>query len=112
MSSPSSPALQELYQLDISSPNFGDMLCNALYKREYEQCVPIIGDGDLAWLVGYLDKVRRYVVPPHLPLKSRHSLSTILNVREPRPASVCESSDAYAGSGACSQHPTRFRPKI
>ena len=57
MSSPSSPALQQLYHLDRSSPDFHDQLCNVFYESEYSQCVPNLVGDDLVWLVDYLDKV-------------------------------------------------------
>ena len=57
MSSPGSPALQQLYHLDRSSSDFHDRLCNVFYGSEYSQCVPNLEGDDLVWLVDYLDKV-------------------------------------------------------
>ena len=69
MSSPSSLALQQFHQLDKSSPDFPDKLCNVLYGEEYTKCVLILQGDDLMWLVDYLDKVRRRVNFPYSPLK-------------------------------------------
>ena len=69
MSLPSSPALQQLNSLERSSPDFHDQFCNVLYGEEYVQCVPNIQGDDLAWLVNYLDKVRRRVALLRSPLK-------------------------------------------
>ncbi|KAF9644740.1 hypothetical protein BDM02DRAFT_3121408 [Thelephora ganbajun] len=68
MASSSSPALRKLHNLDTSSSDFGDQLCNALYGKEYDQCVPNLQGDDLVWLVDYLEKVRRCVALPHPPL--------------------------------------------
>lgn len=51
--------LEELRGLDVSSPNFGNKLCDILYRTEYLQCVSDLKDEDLVWLVNYLDTVRR-----------------------------------------------------
>ena len=64
MSSPGSPALQQLYHLDRSSSDFHDRLCNVFYGSEYSQCVPNLEGDDLVWLVDYLDKVCRRVTFP------------------------------------------------
>ena len=69
MSSPSSPALQQFHQLDKSSPDFHDKLCNVLYGEEYTQCVLILQGDDLVWLVDYLDRVRCCVSFSYSPLK-------------------------------------------
>ena len=67
MSSPSAPALQQLHHLDRSSPDFHDRLCNVFYGREYSQHVPDLQGDDLVWLIDYLDKVRRRIVPLYSP---------------------------------------------
>ena len=54
---PNSPALQTLYHLDGSSPEFHDRFSDTLYGEEYQRCVPDLRDGDLLWLVDYLDEV-------------------------------------------------------
>jgi len=69
MSSPNSPALQQLHRLDRSSPEFHDQLCNVFYGEDYQKCVPNLQGDDLVWLVDYLDKVRRHVAFPYTPLK-------------------------------------------
>jgi len=53
--------LQQLLRLDRFSSKFDDRICNILYGEEYQQCVPNLKNDDLAWLVEYLDKVRRRV---------------------------------------------------
>ena len=63
MSSPSSPTLQRLDRLDKSSPGFHDQLCSVFYGKEYVRCVPSLQPDDIAWLVDYLDTVRRQIVP-------------------------------------------------
>ena len=77
MPSPNFPALQRLHQLDKSSPDFHDKLCNVLYGEEYTQCVLILQGDDLVWLVDYLDKVRRYVNFPYSPLKPAQALDDL-----------------------------------
>ena len=70
MSPPISPTLQRLNSLERSSPDFHDQLRSVLYGKDYVQCVPSLQGDDLAWLVNYLDEVRRRVVLLHSPLKS------------------------------------------
>ena len=65
MASPNSPALQKLNNLDTSSPNFQDQLCNTLYGKEYTDCVQGLKGGDPTWLVNYLDMVRLRVSFTH-----------------------------------------------
>jgi len=60
----SSPPLQWLRHLDRSSLMFHDQLCNILYGEAYQKCVPNLRGDDLVWLVEYLNKVRRHIVPP------------------------------------------------
>jgi hypothetical protein len=67
MSSPTPPALQRLHRLNRSLSGFHDQLSNALYGREYRQCVPNLQGDDLAWLVDYLDKVCCRIALPHSP---------------------------------------------
>ena len=69
MSSPSPTALQQLHQLDTSSPGFQHQLSDALYGAEYKQCVPHLNLEDLTWLVDYLDKVRFYTALHHSQFK-------------------------------------------
>jgi len=61
--------LQQLRGLDGSSPGFRDWLSNILYGEEYKQCVSSLQGDDLAWLVDYMDKVRRCAALPCSPLK-------------------------------------------
>ena len=108
MSSPSSPALQQLHHLDRALPNFHDQLCNILYGEEYIQCAPNLQGEDLVWIVDYLDKVRRRVLLPRSPLSQRRlSMVSILPVL--LFASVCVNSETDAVMGGYSQHHTRFR---
>ena len=79
MASPSSPALQKLHNLDTSSSNFQDQLCNALYGKEYMDCIQGLKGDDPTWLVNYLDKVRLRVPLAHSIFKSTQAL----NVLEP-----------------------------
>lgn len=74
MSSPSSPALQQLHRLDGSSSGFHDQLSKVLYGKEYRRCVPTLHGDDSMWLVDYLDKVRRHIALPHSPLKPTQAL--------------------------------------
>ena len=69
MSSPSSPALQQLHHLDRSSPDFHDKLCNVFYGRDYNGCVSNLQADDLVWLADYLDKVCHRAAVPHSPLQ-------------------------------------------
>jgi len=55
MSLPSSPALQKL--------------SNVLYGEEYTLYVTNLQGDGLVWLVDYLDKVHRHIVPPYSPFK-------------------------------------------
>ena len=64
MSSPSFPALQQLYHLNGSSSGFHDRLKDVLYGEEYRQCVQNLQRDDLVWLVNYLDNVRRRIALP------------------------------------------------
>ena len=65
MSSPTSPALQQLNRLNRSSPEFQDQLNNVIYGEEYRQCVQNLEGDDMVWLVDYLDKVRLHATSPH-----------------------------------------------
>ena len=76
MSSPSPPALQQLGQLNGSSPSFHDQLSKVLYGKEYKQCVPDLQRDDLM-LVDYLDKVRRRISSPYSSLKSAQALDCL-----------------------------------
>lgn len=69
MSLPSSPVLQQLHRLDGSSSRFHDQVSNTLYGEDYQRCVRNLHGDDSAWLVDYLDKVRRRVALPRSPLR-------------------------------------------
>ena len=60
---PSSPALQKLHSLEMSSPNFQDQLSNAFYGKEYAECVRNLEGDDVTWLINFLDKVRPCLPP-------------------------------------------------
>ena len=68
MTSTNFPALQRLYRLDRSSPEFHNQLSKVLYGEEYQQCLPNLQHGDLAWLIDYLDTVCRHVILHLSPL--------------------------------------------
>ena len=61
--SPSSPALQKLHNLEMSSPNFQDQLSNAFYGKEYAECMRDFEGDDVTWLINFLDKVRPCLPP-------------------------------------------------
>ena len=69
MPPPDPPTLQNLHRLDRSSPEFNGQLSDTLYGEEYQRCVPDLRDGDLLWLVDYLDKVCHHEIFPHSSLK-------------------------------------------
>jgi hypothetical protein len=77
MSSPTSTVLQQLNRLDISSPGFRDQLDDFLYGEEYKECVRNPQNGDLVWLVEYLDKVHLRVALPRSPLKLAQALDSL-----------------------------------
>lgn len=52
--------LQQLDNLDKSSPQFSDQLTSLLYEEGYKRCIPGLPDKDVVWLVEYLDNVRLY----------------------------------------------------
>ena len=75
MSSSRPPALEQLNRLDRSSSGFSDQLGNILHGKVYQECVLNLQGEDSAWLVDYLDEVRRHVVLLHSPLKSLQALN-------------------------------------
>jgi hypothetical protein len=83
MSPPSLSALQQLHRLDRSSSGFHKQLRDLLDGEDYKQCVSNLQGDDSAWLVDYLDKVRRRIVLPHSPLKP----AQILDVLDPTSSS-------------------------
>ena len=77
MSLPSLPALQQLYHLNRSSPDFHDQLCSVIYGEEYRESVPNLQGEDLVCLVDYLDEVRRHISPPRSLLKQTQVLGRL-----------------------------------
>ena len=67
---PLNPTLQRFHNLNKSSLDFHDQLCDVLYGEKYCQCVQNLQGGDLVWLIEYLDKVRYRVALPHSPFRS------------------------------------------
>jgi len=57
--------LQQLYDLDESSPRFYNQLRNIISGKEYRERVPHLGDDDLARLVEYLDNASLQTALPH-----------------------------------------------
>jgi len=109
MSSPTSPVLQQLHDLDTSSPDFHDQLCNIFYGEEYVQCAPHLQHDDVVWLVDYLDTVRRYIAfPTPRSTHCRFSMVSILLALHSGNVYACL--EAYAAPGRYFQNRTRFRP--
>ena len=71
------PALQQLHRLNRSSPDFHHQLSNALRAQEYQQCVLNLQGDDLAWLVDYLNEVRRCVAIPRSLFKLSQALGDL-----------------------------------
>ena len=63
--SPGHPILQQLHNLDGSSPKFDLQLSNVLYGDDYMQCVANLQGDNLAWLVDFLDDVCHCPVRPY-----------------------------------------------
>jgi len=63
--------LQQLYDLDESSPRFYNQLRNIISGKEYRERVPHLWDDDLARLVEYLDNAS-------LQTSLSHSLFTVI----------------------------------
>jgi len=57
--------LDRLRSLDRSSSGFHDQVCTVLYEEEYRKCIPDLQGDESAWLVEYLDEVRRHVALPY-----------------------------------------------
>ena len=62
--SPSNP-LRTLRDLDRTSLHFRNQLVDFLRGNEYQDVVPSLQGGDLAWLVNFLDDVSLHNVSPH-----------------------------------------------
>ena len=54
--------LDDLNDLDESSPQFPDQLADLLSGRLYKGWISGLRDNDVSWLVEYLDKVRPHLV--------------------------------------------------
>ena len=53
--------LQQLYDLDRSSPQFHEQLSDLIHGQEYQNSVLNLKSNDLTWLVEYLDSVSHQV---------------------------------------------------
>jgi len=63
---PAPAPLERLRALDVSSANFPDKVAELLRDEEYQECIPNLQDGNLTWLVEFLDKV--YLQIPYPPV--------------------------------------------
>ncbi|KAF9646886.1 kinase-like protein [Thelephora ganbajun] len=94
MDPPTHPTLKQIHHLDASSPNFHDQLVNALHGQRYRGCMSNIEDGDLRWLVNYLDKTLDRLDPPSLAFREcLHELRSICGTKTILPTSYTLSSD-------------------
>lgn len=84
---PVHPALQQIYGLDRTSPEFDNQLDDLLHGDEYEGCVQELENSDLVWLINYLDNVRLYV-PFSASRSTQHRHSMVLIPPVPLPGSV------------------------
>ena len=66
--SPGHPVLQQLHNLDGSSPKFDFQLSRTLYGDDYTQFVTDLQGDNLVWLVDFLDDVWSLCSPSLLPL--------------------------------------------
>ena len=62
--------LQQLRDLDRTSPQFHPQLVDFLRGDEYREVVPSLRSDDLTWLVEYLDSVSLRTTPPYSPLNA------------------------------------------
>ena len=65
--SPGSP-LRRLHDLDRVSPQFHERLVDFLRGDDYRSAVQNLRNGDLVWLVEYLDNVSPQTISPHSEL--------------------------------------------
>ena len=49
--------LHQLHRLDPSSPDFPTLIADIVHGDGYRDCVASLQDGELAWLIEYLDNV-------------------------------------------------------
>ena len=103
--------LERLRRLDRPSSGFPDQLSNILYGEDYTRCVPDLQGDDLAWLIDYLDNVRRRVplLPPSSSYRSHSILSTL---HLPLTGSVCANSETYVALGRYCRPRTPFRLRL
>ena len=105
---PNHPVLQKLRNLDRSLSEFHDQLSNVLRGEEYARCVAVLEDGDLGWLVEYLDEVSHCNCFRRVYLSEyRLSMASLLSVL--LPGSFYVNSGPYAGPEMCSRHRASFR---
>ena len=103
-------ALQELYHLDASAPEFCDRLDNFLHSQEYNECVLDLDSVDLTGLANYLDKVRCHAPVSPLCIKSAiHRLSAVSNLLAAPSRNANSNSSAFTASVKYTGHHTRFR---
>ena len=105
--------LQQLRDLDESSPEYHDQLSNMIYGEEYKRCVGGLQGDDLVELVDYLDKVRCRVALLRLYLSQRRpSIFSIPPV--PVPGNVYANSETYVAPGRyCRPHtPSHLQSSI
>ena len=62
--------LQQLYDLDRTSPEFDEQLSDFLRGKEYRKVLPNLKSEDLTWLVEYLNSVSIRTISLHLALKT------------------------------------------
>ena len=59
--------LQQLYDIDRTSPRFHKQLGNFLRGIEYQNTVPSLQSGDLAWFFEYLDSTSLQITSSRCP---------------------------------------------
>ena len=59
--------LQQLHDLDRTSPRFHKQLDNFLRGNEYQNTVPSLQSGDLAWFAEYLDSASLQITSSRRP---------------------------------------------
>ena len=104
-------SLQQLSDLDKTSPQFYEQLSNLLRGNRYQDVVPHLQSESLAWLVEYLDGVRlSRNYPPPSYTKCRRRFSSVLPImpalcsRKP-----CTSLGRYAASNRFYRNRAHFQ---
>ena len=102
--------LQQLQDLDRSSPQFHDQLSDLLRGEEYRSSVLNLQGDDLAWLVEYLDSVslQFILVRPCTQRRCRSSPPFLL-LQATRSKNACMNSQIYVALGRFYQHRVRFQ---